>query len=262
VKRLPFRIARGAAAVAVALTVLTLSGVAQASTPIFWLDNYVPVAHAVANNTYDFATTTRYWSVVAARPEAGNDLTLTLKDSTGATVATSTGHSGRPEWVAIDSNTGRRPLGGYTANVRQTGTAGRYRVELAQGTDSILASVRTRLTIPAGSTVLVRDVYLKPGDYLGVTVPDDRKAEVHLMDSMAAFPPTWVPTVDRASRHSMTQTSLSHRRCQIFTAPITGGWHGLVMIGKTPGAAQSVNVYPSVSIETAENTPLWKCPDS
>jgi hypothetical protein len=55
---------------------------------------------------------------------------------------------------------------------------------------------------------------------------------------------------------------VTHRQCLIFTAPIAAGWHGLVMVSKTPSAAQSVNVYPSVSIETAENTRLWNCPDA
>lgn len=138
------------------------------------LADYVPVERDFpgplpdGRHWYRFATTTRYWSVVATETtEFGGDVDLYLHDGP-AFLGASANLAGESDFIAVDSN--QRDLGKYRAKVATDFVGhGEYVIELAQGEDALTRS--ETIPVAAQDVVLVRDTFLNAGEryYFRVT---------------------------------------------------------------------------------------------
>ncbi|MEV4843633.1 hypothetical protein AB0K20_10495 [Micromonospora matsumotoense] len=187
---------------------------------------------------YTYRTYQRRWSVVAVQPTATADWDLTLRDSAGTTLATSWYGVGRTDFVVVDSTTGHRPFGGYTAVVTAY-TPGPYWVQ--QRTDT------TTITLPPvthpGTTgaadpdltfsslvdhdvVTVADLYLAAGESFWANTTT-AASSLLLAESDPADPATFAQGRATVAARQHTQVLDG---CTLYTAQRTG-WHALVQLG-------------------------------
>jgi hypothetical protein len=172
-----------------------------------------------------------FWSVVAMRPPVAADYDLYLYDDLAQTnsVGVSALGTGTVDFLAIDSNAGRRPLGGYYPRVSAFTGTGEYQIELAQGANLLQAS--EQIPMGAGEVATVRDVCLTAGDQVTLTLtPSDASqyGELFVMADDPGNSSTWVQ-----SRGGAAAASPSHNPGEAtslaFTAPGTA-CYGVVLI--------------------------------
>jgi hypothetical protein len=206
------------------------------------LQDYLPVSSTKVSEDIDenwsFSTRTPYWSVLAVQPPSGWDTYTDVGfDGTGFVRGAPNGITG-VNFVAIDSNAGRRPFGQYfgraipnTPPPGWPGGAPRYTVMLAQGAD-VIGPGSTSITWGGGRFVTVRDVYLTAGQQATVTV---NPADIaYLFASDPTNSSTWVQARDLAS----TRTDGGRMRY----AAVRAGWHGLVLVNRRGVSTSTVRI--------------------
>jgi hypothetical protein len=201
------------------------------------LDDYTPLTRPVPipDHYYTFSTNTAYWSVVALDPDADYDLHL-YDDTTGESLNYGPQSGSKTEFIAIDSNAGRRPVfGNYKARVvnRASGaelTQLPYAIELAQGAQTLGVGTSQTISMQSNDVVAVRDVRLEAGQTVTITATPNNNLqipEMFLMASDPSNPNSWVPsrgtaakTATRGDNGGVTLT---------YTAPRTA-YYGLVLL--------------------------------
>ncbi|GAA2511473.1 hypothetical protein [Winogradskya humida] len=219
---------------AVAVAVVLSPGVAHASTGIG--NGEIRIARTAQDYTY--RTYNRHWSVVAVQPAATADWDLALRDNAGSIVATSVYGAGRTDFVAVDSNVGRRPFDVYTAVVTAY-TPGLHWVQQFAGTDTVTLPAVTHhgvtgagdpdlafVSLADHDVVAIADLYLSAGESFWANTTT-AAASLFLLDSDPANPGTFAQGRATATARQHTQVLDG---CTLYTAQRTG-WHALVMIG-------------------------------
>jgi hypothetical protein len=97
---------------------LVLAGPAGAAMASTALRDGVVVA-ARTPQVYTFSTRNPHWSIIAVQSAPTADFDLEVRDKAGSTLAPSTYGLGATDFVAIDTNPGRRPAAVHTALVTQ-----------------------------------------------------------------------------------------------------------------------------------------------
>jgi hypothetical protein len=212
-------------------------GKATNSGPVYPLGNYAPLnmPPPLPPHNFSYTTTSRYWSVTAIRPPAGSDYDLRLWDDPAQTalLATSNLGSSAVDFIAVDSNYGKRPLGDYYPRVQYySGALNSYQIELAQGTDVLNPGAST-ITMGSGHVVAVRDTYLTAGTPVTLAVnPTNagQTAELFLMGDDAS-PTSW--TRPRSSAIASASSTYPGLPAAFNYTPTKSGWYGVVLINKT-----------------------------
>jgi phage baseplate assembly protein gpV len=201
------------------------------------LGNNVPLSRPTPppNHNYSFNTTTNYWSVVAVRPPTGADYDLTLFDNLSQTVQLSASSLGGSvvDFVAIDSNAGRRPLGDYYPRVTKFSGTGNFAVELAQGSLTLGAASSTQIVMASTKVVAVRDTNLTANVPVTIKVTPSsatQDAELFIVNSVAGVPSTFIRGRSAALK-TATATGPGGVETITFT-PTTSGWYGVVLVNK------------------------------
>ncbi|MDI1465865.1 hypothetical protein QEZ54_33320 [Catellatospora sp. KI3] len=214
------------------LLVAALPGVAQASVSL----SDGAVAAASAPETYLYTTSNYYWSVAAVQPAVPGGTDLTLDDGTGVPLATSAMPGSRTDFVAVNSNSGFRPLGRYQAVATGTGS---YWVQQRSGANIVTLPPITH----PGSTgpsdpdlafavlvdhdiVSVADIWLTGGQQFWASTLS-AGSHMFLVSSTSGVPGTYV----RNRMAAMNGQTIAYvDGCTKYTAAVTG-WHALVVIG-------------------------------
>ncbi|MGC4885585.1 hypothetical protein ACLQ2W_00145 [Micromonospora sp. DT227] len=225
--------------IAAAVTVVILGamlnpGTARASTGLG--DGDVQIARTAQD--FSYRTYNRHWSVVAVQPAATADWDLALRDSSGTTVASSLYGVGQTDFVAVDSNIGRRPFGSYTATVTQY-TPGVYWIQQRTGADTITIPAITHhgvtgpsdpdlafVSLADNDVVSIADIHLSAGEQFWANTTT-AWSTLLLIESDLSVPTTFAQGRATATARQHTQVLDG---CTLYTAQRTG-WHALVMIG-------------------------------
>jgi len=201
------------------------------------LSNNVPLSRPTPppNHNYSFNTTTAYWSVVAIRPPAGADYDLTLFDNLGQTTQLSVSNLGGStvDFIAIDSNAGRRPLGDYYPRVAKFSGTGSFAVELGQGSLTLGAASSTQIVMGSTKVVAVRDTSLTANVPVTIKVTPSsatQDAELFIVNSVAGSPSTFIRARGAALK---TASAKGPGLVETITfTPTTSGWYGIVLVNK------------------------------
>jgi hypothetical protein len=152
-----------------------------------------------ADHNYRFDTRNQAWSVVAVRPPSTADDDLMLFDDRAQTQQLESSLLvGVTDFVAIDSNPGRRALGDYYPRVHRVNGTGDYTVELADDGQTLTTEAKRQMN--AGDVVAVWNSCLTAGQQVTFTVtPGDlsQDAELFVVSSQAGNTGTYVR--DRAA---------------------------------------------------------------
>ena len=224
------------------LLALTLPGIASASVA---LPDGVVVFGGTGND-YTFATTTTYWSVIGVQPRTG-DVDLVLYPVGGAALNSSTLGVARTDFVAINSNSGFRPLGELPRHRQSLLRLGSARGPAAAG------ARRHRAAAPGlerrhwcrGPGHCVRRA-LRRGRHLGGRHVPAGRPEVlgdHHRRRQQPLPAETNPASSSTFTRSRTQAGAAIHGvvdgCTLYTATYTG-WHGLAVVDdrwpSSPGA--------------------------
>ncbi|MBB5868206.1 hypothetical protein F4553_001585 [Allocatelliglobosispora scoriae] len=228
----PRRLAILAAATA-GLMVLAIPGVAAASVPL----SNDSTTYSTTPQSYTYSTTNTYWSVVALQSPTTGDFDLALSGN-GVALGTSTQGTGRTDFIAVNSNSGYRPIGRYLATVTNYSGSGTYTIERSTGTNTI---VLPAITHPGSSgasdpdlafavladhdIVSIADMWLTAGQAFWATTPTAGQ-HLYLIKSTAGTPSTYVRNrVAAASGQSVAVID----GCTKYTPTVTG-WHALVLV--------------------------------
>jgi hypothetical protein len=113
-------------------------------------------------HNFSYNTTTQFWSAVAVRPQTGTDHDLALFDNHAQTIqlASSAASSSAVDFVAVNSNGGKQPLGDFYPRVTKFSGTGTCSVELAQGSSTLLAASSHNIPMASTKVVAVRDTTL------------------------------------------------------------------------------------------------------
>lgn len=189
------------------------------------LTDGVEVSATTPPNDQNFRYETRHeaWSVVAVRPPAGADDDLTVFDDRAQTQRLEESLLGVDvtDFVAVDSNAGRRPLGDYYPRVHRVSGTGAYTVELADGGQTLVDTAKRQMG--AADVVAVWNSCLTAGQQVTFTVtPGDpsQDAELFVVSSTAGAPATYVR--DRASAAAATGAGAGQPESLGYTAPADG----------------------------------------
>lgn len=169
--------------------------------------NYAPATRpGPTPHNFSYWTSMYNWTVVGVRPAPGSDVDLVLWDDrplTSPLVASSAGSS-TIDFVAVDSNYGRRPFGDFYPQVTPFAGIGTYAAELAQGTGTLPAAGSTGVPMSATSIVAVRNSYATAGVPVTITVTPQnggQDAELFVLSSTATSG-TWLRSRSTASASS------------------------------------------------------------
>jgi hypothetical protein len=247
-------------------TVVAIAPSAHAATA---LTPTVPVV-ASAADTYTFATTLPYWTAVAVRPAASADYDLDLVDqASGAVLATSHWGGAATDVVAINSNAGHRPLGGYAARVFRYSGAGDYSVMFWQKREVMsvptdpVGGTATALGLTFASPVYTVQLYLQAGQ--GMRVYRGTNTRVYLAGSTPGQPATSLrnrSALENAYVVADNVPSPGGGVCRVFVAP-SAGWYAVVLIWNTPLTPPPYNggnaVFPQ-RYDPSKGDKLTDCP--
>jgi hypothetical protein len=194
-----------------------------------------------ADHNYHYDTTHAHWSVVALRPPAGADDDLRVYDDRAQTqlLASSLAGVDTVDWVAVDSNAGRRPLGDYYPRVHRVSGAGAYTIEVADAGELLVDTVKRQMT--AADVVASYDSCLTVGQQVTFTVtPGDpsQDAQLFVVSSDPADPTTFIRPSGTATAASPTgpgqPETISYTAAQ-------GGCVGVVVINKAGSGTYTLN---------------------
>jgi hypothetical protein len=241
---------RALAAVAAGVAVgIATPGAARAITPL-------PTGAAVINiagpETYSVTTRYPYWSVVATSGLRGSDSDITLtdpgRDYLNSSSTDDAGGHQVTDWVAVDNNAARRPVGSYfvdmTAHPGDT-TSPMYKLlgQFVEGSRALSTS-SPGVDQPIGFAgarwlVDIRDIYLTAGATVTLDAPSSIGA-IHLLDSDAANSSTWTRT--RASSLATARIPGTARRGRLTSRVPRTGRYGVVFEPRHRSGATSVRV--------------------
>jgi hypothetical protein len=220
-----------AAAVTVVAVLAASASPASAAAP---LASGIAILTSQVSATYGPQTTRPYWSVVATVGHLGGQSDLTVYGPNDALVGASAAGFGIVDWVAIDNNSGRLPVGAYTVDVSAATDGGRPTTHLVQfvsgGAMLTPGQPETAIGYANGPWLVdVRDVYLGAGQTMNLKVRGlDNLTAVHVLRSTDS-PASWAPTrSDTASSVDLPKEDVAGQAHHVtYTAP-TGGYYGVV----------------------------------
>lgn len=201
------------------------------------LSNNVAVSRPTPFNPHNFSfnTTTKFWSVVAVAPPAATDYDLDLFTDKAqlSNLKSSTAGPGIVDFVAIDSNQGKQPLGDFYPRVRRFNNVGTGvgKVELAQGSQSLALGATKSIVMPTADLVDVWDVFISTNTPATITF----SATAGLYQAFL-FTSASGGSIKGRSQALVSTATIGFGSPQTLTTPavIAGGWHGLVLV-KTSG---------------------------
>jgi len=199
------------------------------------LSNYTPVLrpHPYAPHNFSFNTSTNYWSVIATRPSPGVDHDLKLFEDVNLTtlLASSQAFTSTVDFIAIDSN--KKALTDYYPQVYQAALIGSCRVELAQGSSSLLANSSQTVVMSGTNVAAVRDTFLSSGATVTIKVTPtvaSQDPELFLMRSTSGQPATYVRSRAQAYK---TSAAAGPGLAEMFTFVVPASdWYGVAIINK------------------------------
>lgn len=232
--------------VAVASLALAPAAVASADET---LPDRVPLTRTEPGG-FTFATTSNFWSVIAVRPSTGADDDLVLWHEAGNYVASRQygpipyldPPTPQTDFLAIDSRF--RPLQEYRAEVDRRVGSGYYRIEQAQGDQTLSTEHPDELQVLYMNPyefVAVRDVFLAPPsvgygswqfEFRFPNLSSDPKrprrsiGQAYIMSSDPDAPHTWVQPASWAAEACPTARSY----CQLQFHPPRAGWYAVVVV--------------------------------
>lgn len=195
---------------------------------------------AFTAHNYRIDTDRLFWSVVAVRPD-GNDHDLALYDNSAQTqhLITSPAPGDAVDFVAVDSNSGHRPLGDYYPRVTLAGGTGGYAIQYAQGT---LAGPSDSITMPASEVVAVRDAQMTAGTPVTVTVTPSNATqdpELFVLESTDAAG-TWIQR--RAGAAASATGGGPGAAEQLTFTPAATGFHAIVVVNRAGAGTYALQV--------------------
>jgi len=212
------------------------------------LGDYAPLSRPlpIPDHHYTFTANTGYWSAVALRPDQNYELQL-YDDATKGFLSAGPQDGSDIEFVAIDSNAGRRTLPhAYEARVvnRSNSATFPYSVELAQGAQTLGFGTSQTITMGSGDVVAVRDLRLNAGQTATITVTPNngQNPEVFLMASDPANPSSWVASRNSAAAGA-SLAGPGAAETLVYTAP-RDAYYGFVLLQKkgSPSGSYTVTV--------------------
>ncbi|WP_022978320.1 S8 family serine peptidase [Nevskia ramosa] len=205
-------------------------------------------------HAYEYVSTRRYWSAVAARPVAvATNLGLKLYEDQGTVVggstvtplASSSTAAGDIQIIAQDHNNSRRPIGTDRVEANLLGgLASRYVIEYAKNDNGVLGNSVFAL-FPADSVVQIHDLQVQAGQrqYVRVQASGDEDYE------LLAFTSTSDASTWQRGRQSATAVSsvsgAGGDEALSFTADVDG-YAGIVLTRKS-GSGNFYTIYRDVS---------------
>jgi hypothetical protein len=154
------------------------------------------------NGNFGVTTTAPFWSVIAGYGGQGENSDVALHGAPWSTCnlyKSSAAANPIADWVAFDNNSGRLPIGGYTAQFSQ---AAEFFPQFVAGNRALLTgSPTTDQSIgydPSPWTVDVRDVLLSGGHSYSFRVTGGFSS-IYLVRSLANDSTTWSMTRDNAT---------------------------------------------------------------
>jgi hypothetical protein len=203
----------------------------------------------IPTRKYTFTANTGYWSAVALRPDADYDLQL-FDDATGVMLNWGPQPGQKTEFIAIDSNAGRRAIPhAYEARVvNRSSTAEAtqlpYAIELAQGAQTLGVGTSQTINIQSNDVVAVRDLRLETGQTATITVTPNngQNPEVFLMASNPNDSGSWTPTRGAAVASADTQDPGVAEKFTVTAS--TTAYYGFVLLQKkgSPSGSYTVTV--------------------
>jgi hypothetical protein len=210
------------------------------------LSDYVPkhFPEAVPDHNYSHTATTGFWSVVAARPDAGSDTDLSVYTDFGqGTLLDSSAFGGTvTDFVAINSNSGHRALQTYFPRVHQFGGTGGYTIQEAQGSNSLSTGSNT-FAFTSGQLIRIFDSFQGAGVPVFYRAVPSAGQDVQLAVASA--------DLNAARRSATTDSSdpgAGNPAALVFT-PTASGWHGLMVLDNSVTAG-NVTLYADTSAPT------------
>lgn len=199
---------------------------------------------ALVPHNYSATTTRGYWSAVAVRPADGSDSDLSLYNDSGlGTLLGSSSYGGSTtDFVAVNSNSGARPLQTYYPRVTRFAGTGGYSVEFLQGSTTFSAGTTT-VTTTAADPISIRDSYQTSG------VPVYYRAVPVNGQSVAlSFLQPGQTIIGRGSAVSSAVGSAG-QAVSLVATPSATGYGGLVLVNQGMSAG-SVTLYADTTAPT------------
>jgi hypothetical protein len=228
-KRLGFW-APGVVATAVLAAALAGTGTAVAATA---LPNNTVVTSSTPGD-YTFTISTTSWSVVAEHPATG-DYDLMLSTSGGTFLDRSDWAAGRTDFLAINSHSGKRPLGSYRSSVQLFSGDGPYAIQLRKTArvltlptpawDGVSGPGDPDITfavLPDADVVALYEIQLNAGQKFWAS-STSAASKLFLLES-TSDPASWV----QGRAEAVTTTVVDG--CTLYTATVRN-WHALVLVG-------------------------------
>ena len=232
-----------AVATAAVLAQMAANTPAQAvvSTPLPAQSPITRLEPTSGSHAYSSTTARPFWSLVAVRPFGTSDLDLSLFNSSDNFLASSNRGINSDgfadvDFVAIDSNAGRRPVGTYISRVFKFSGAvtWKYTVEFADPGKQLFAGSNT-MSIASGHVADVADLSLAAGQTVTIKVDSHvigQYPELFVMGSTSALDAT-VPAQQALAHGAAAQPSSNKVPATVtFTAP-HAGFYGVVLVNKT-----------------------------
>jgi hypothetical protein len=199
--------------------------------------NSIKVSEDIQEN-WSFSTQTPYWSALVVQPPPGwTVITDVGFDRTGFVRSNANGVTGL-NFVAIDSNSGRRPYDSYFGRAIPNdapsdwpGGPPSYDIVFLQGANSIGPGTNT-ITWPGTLFVAVRDLLLYQGQQ--VTLSVDPADTAYLLASDPADSSTWIQGRDSAAARTDVGTLQ-------YTAP-RSAWYGVILVNRRQFTSSTVEV--------------------
>jgi hypothetical protein len=191
---------------------------------------------------FRYTTTSQGWSVMALRPPVGADYDLRLygtSDLSGSPLTTSAAGSNAPDFVVVDANPGRRPLGTFYPQVYQFSGTGDYDLKYVQATFSAGIGQTVSTTMAAGNPVAIWETSIAANAAVKFELnqPLGTNAELFLFCDTASSS-TWIRGRTGATA---TAPQAAGMETLTWTAPATApGMCAVVLINKSGSGTYTV----------------------
>jgi hypothetical protein len=215
-------------------------------------------------NDYTFSTTTRGWSVVGLQPASGVNYDLRLFTSGGTALDKSLLGNDQTDFVAINSHSSHRDLGGYRANVRLASGTGAYAVQLRKTPTIVTLPIPawdgvagpgdpdiTFATLPDADVVALYEIKLNAGDRFWAS-STTAAGRLYLVESIPDAT-TWIQSRAEAG----TANTKVVDGCTLYTATMSN-WHALVVVGDRSPADTGGGL--GYALHRADPAKLSTCP--
>ena len=149
------------------------------------------------------------------------------------------------DFVAVDSNVGRRAYGSYYPKVKTASGEGSYVIELAQGS-ATLSSTAQIVPVEVRDVVVVRDTWLEAGTTYTFRVSPTAAVDpdVFLMESDTTPQSSWVQSRFEAADQASLKPAGAY---ELFSyTPTESKWFGLVVTLKGDDGSIKLHRYTRV----------------